>query len=468
MVICPAAPDKGAAILEALMFGAAKLGDMQLLAQLLRCCKAADIPLSPTGHTAVLHGLAHSGQASRAKRWLQEEVPKQVISSSMLRAVVQPLLQQGHVQTADEILQWVGSRWQPGSTAADGTAALGSNGSDSLSTGNAAAGCVALLLQDSQQVVPCMRLMVAGARRNIAAVQAEWTALQQQQQEVVEQLQENSSYHTPHHHPHLMNVSAWASYVSALCKACKTHQDTSCTKQQLLRHAVRGLANVYHTTAWNRWAKVNAARISARQELGSPAAAAEGAVSLWHHQQQQGQQAWQQLRHDLGSISWRQLDPSAVLPQEVTSAVDRVEKDALARALDAAIHLAADGLDEQWMDELLKTAAVLKAMPGSWGFDALLNFKLWHGDTPEAIEVSSNTMRRGSVCITAAPPGTVNRVRSWCLTSSALHQGQGQGGSGVRSNTMRCCHKNRNAYWWPDAAWCFCPACLVPPAGASW
>lgn len=147
------------------------------------------------------------------------------------------------------------------------------------------------------------------------------------------------------------------------------------------------------------------ARTSEQQEHAVPATAGQQAVDWWQQQQQQSQQVWQQLGDHVDRMSWQQLDPSTVLPQEVTGAVNRLDKDAFARALDAALHVAADHLDEEWMEELLKMAALLKAMPGSWGFDALLNFKLWHGQTPEAMEVRQkqlvDCMRHLTACCAA-------------------------------------------------------------------
>lgn len=395
-----AAPDKGAAILEALMFGAAKLGDMQLLAQLLRCCQAAQIPLSSAGHTAVLHGLAHSGQASRAKKWLQEEVPRSVLNSHMLRAVVQPLLQQGQVHIADDILQWATGIMSTSAIQASPEPA--SVSSSSTIADQQGVSSESGVLQDSLQIVPCLQLMVAGAKRSVAAVQAQWAAIQQQQEELLQQQRPTSSGRSSVHHPHMLGVSVWGSYVSALCKASKSEKGSLQTVQPLIRYAVEGLADVYHTTSWNCWAKVMAARHRRQQQDACTAAAAHPDVAWWQQQQQQAQQTWQQVRQQLADVSWQQLDPAAVLPQDVAQVVNRVERDSLSRALDAALHVAADKLDSRWVEELLQVASLLKVMPNSWSFDALLNHKMWQGATPEAMEVRSQPhaglIRRSAAC----------------------------------------------------------------------
>lgn len=382
------------------MFGAAKLGDMQLLAQLLRCCQAAQIPLSSAGHTAVLHGLAHSGQASRAKKWLQEEVPRSVLNSHMLRAVVQPLLQQGQVHIADDILQWATGIMSTSATQASPEPA--SVSSSSTIADQQGVSSESGVLQDSLQIVPCLQLMVAGAKRSVAAVQAQWAAIQQQQEELLQQQRPTSSGRSSVHHPHMLGVSVWGSYVSALCKASKSEKGSLQTVQPLIRYAVEGLADVYHTTSWNCWAKVMAARHRRQQQDACTAAAAHSDVAWWQQQQQQAQQTWQQVRQQLADVGWQQLDPAAVLPQDVAQVVNRVERDSLSRALDAALHVAADKLDSRWVEELLQVASLLKVMPNSWSFDALLNHKMWQGATPEAMEVRSQPhaglIRRSAAC----------------------------------------------------------------------
>lgn len=437
-----AAPGKGAAILEALLFGAAKLGDAALLSQLLRCMAAAHIPLSTAGHTAVLHGLARVGRCAKAVRWLKESVPPQLLTSSMVRNLVQPLLQQNNVAAAEDVVKWAGSRLQQQqqvAAALQECSAAVPPSQPGLATAGEAAGERETLVQaqsalrDDLQQLPCMRLLVAAAKGTLGAVQSEWQAIQQEQQLLRDLLQQSGQpaagstasasapgqevLQQPRHFPHLLGVPVWCSYVSALGQVGK--RDPAAV-HELMAAAMEQLAAVYHTSAWGGWARKAARRHKEQQQIQlalaglqqqqqqqqavagqqqTQALAGQQQQQLqaglpWQQQWQQGLQAWQQVTRQLGVLTWQDLDAAAALPQEVAACAAQVDKDLVRRAFDAAMHMAATQLDAAWMDRLLKLAALLKVSPKAWGFEALLNLKMWQGAPPEAIEVQMHSGRQ--------------------------------------------------------------------------
>ncbi|KAF6259594.1 hypothetical protein COO60DRAFT_996241 [Scenedesmus sp. NREL 46B-D3] len=226
-------------------------------------------------------------------------------------------------------------------------------------------------------MLPCMRLAVAAAKGTLGAVQAEWAALQQEQQHL-QQLQQQQGHVEPAGcHSHLLNVSVWGSYVNALGKVGRK---SPATVHSLMQEAVEHLADVYHAAAWAGWAR-RAARSQQQQQ--------QQQVSLeqqWQLQaQKQALQAWQRVKQ-LDEPDWHDLEPAAVLPQEVAHCVRTEDRDRLRSALNAALMLASSQLDEAWMQRLMKLSALLKVAPREWGYDTLLSLRIWQGAPPEAIE----------------------------------------------------------------------------------
>uniref|UniRef100_A0A383VS54 PROP1-like PPR domain-containing protein n=1 Tax=Tetradesmus obliquus TaxID=3088 RepID=A0A383VS54_TETOB len=390
-----AAPDKGQAILEALMFGAAKLGDLALQQQLLRCMEAAGLQLSSTGHSALLHSLAKAGRPGKALQWLQQSVPLHLLTSNMLRHLVQPLLQQGNVAAAEQALRWAAQRMQQPEQPSGDVSDAAAGGQQQQQ-----------LLRDDLQVLPCMRLAVAAAKGTLGAVQAEWDAIQQEQQQLLQQQrvgQQQAHAEAPGSDPPLLSVPLWCSYVSALGRVGK--RDPAAV-HSLMQEAVEQLADAYHSSAWASW--VQAVDRSQRQQQQEP-------QQQWQLQaQQQALQAWQQVKqlHDPG---WQDLNPAAVLPQQVAYAVNTVHRDRLRTALNAALHLANKQLDEAWTQRLLQLSALLKVSTREWGFDSLLNLRMWQGAPPEALEALLSELMGWGV--------TPSCVHYECLAESyALHQ----------------------------------------------
>jgi hypothetical protein len=349
------------------MFGAAKMGDLALQQQLLRCMEAAGLQLSSIGHTALLHSLAKAGRPGKALQWLQDSVPPQLLTSNMLRNLVQLLLQQGNVAAAEQALRWAAGRMQQPEQQGDVTGSADADAAGQEQQQH--------LLRDDLQVLPCMRLAVAAAKGTLGAVQAEWDAIQQEQQR---QFQQRLGQQQGHEcSPHLLSVPVWCSYVSALGRVGK--KDPGAV-HSLMQEAVEQLADVYHTSAWTTWAK-KAARLQHQQQQDCP-------QQEWQLQeaQQQSLQAWQQLKQ-LDELDWQNLQPAAVLPQQVAHAVRTENRDVLRSALNAALHLACSQLDQAWVQRLLQLSALLKVGPREWGFDSLLNLRMWQGAPPEALEV---------------------------------------------------------------------------------
>jgi hypothetical protein len=100
--------------------------------------------------------------------------------------------------------------------------------------------------------------------------------------------------------------------------------------------------------AWARWQQQ-------QQAKGTSA-------TVTQQQQQAAEQHWQQLQTQLPHLSWQQLATSAVLPQEVVACAPRADRRLMWRAFDVMTRAAADGMDEAWMELLLKQ--VIKQQQG--------------------------------------------------------------------------------------------------------
>jgi hypothetical protein len=355
------------------MFGAAKMNDMALLQQLLRCMEAAGLQLSTAGHTALLHSLARADRPGKALQWLQQSVPAQLLTSNMVRMLVQPLLQQGHVAAAEQALHWAAGRLQqPGQSGEFSDTAAGQDQQQ-------------VLLRDDLQVLPCMRLAVAAAKGTLGAVQAEWAAIQQEQQQLQQPQQRMQQRQHRHAHaagcdPHLLSVSVWAAYMNALFRVGRKDPGTV---HSLMQDAIEQLADVYHASAWAGWAQ-RPSTLQQQQQDGLQQ------QQTWAVQaQQQAQQAWQQAKQ-LDGQSWKHLDPSAVLPQQVAHAVRTEDRDRLRSVLHAALQLAGSQLDEAWMQRLLKLSSLLKVSPRERAYDSIFSMRMWQGAPPEILEVRRN------------------------------------------------------------------------------
>jgi hypothetical protein len=369
------------------MFGAAKMNDMALLQQLLRCMEAADLQLSTAGHTALLHSLARADRPCKALQWLQESVPAQLLTSNMVRMLVQPLLQQGHVAAAEQALRWAAGRMkQPEQTGDLPVAAAGLNQQQQQQQ---------VLLHDDLQVLPCMRLAVAAAKGTLGAVQAEWAAIQQEQQEQ-QQLQQPQQYMQQVQHayaagcdPHLLSVSVWAAYVDALGRVGRKDPGTV---HSLMQGAVEQLADVYHASAWSAWAQRTSRSQQQQQQQHQQQHQQQQPDGLQQQQpwlvqaRQQALQAWQQVKQ-LDDLGWQHLNPPAVLPQQVAHSVRAEDRDRLRSALHVALQLASSQLDKAWMQRLLKLSALLKVSPRERAYDSIFSMRLWQGAPPETLEV---------------------------------------------------------------------------------
>ncbi|WIA30492.1 hypothetical protein OEZ86_000576 [Tetradesmus obliquus] len=197
-----------------------------------------------------------------------------------------------------------------------------------------------------------------------------------------------------------------ANYVSALGRVGK--RDPAAV-HSLMQEAVEQLADAYHSSAWASWVQaVDRSQRQQQQQQQEP-------QQQWQLQaQQQALQAWQQVKqlHDPG---WQDLNPAAVLPQQVAYAVNTVHRDRLRTALNAALHLANKQLDEAWTQRLLQLSALLKVSTREWGFDSLLNLRMWQGAPPEALEALLSELMGWGV--------TPSCVHYECLAESyALHQ----------------------------------------------
>jgi hypothetical protein len=92
-----AAPDGGAALLEALMHGVARAGDAPLLIQLAAAMQLRGLRLSANAHRSLLHVLSRAGRREEALAWLAERVPADLLSWEHVVAVARPAEQDGDV-----------------------------------------------------------------------------------------------------------------------------------------------------------------------------------------------------------------------------------------------------------------------------------------------------------------------------------------------------------------------------------
>jgi hypothetical protein len=101
----PVAPDRGAALFEALLHAAARLGDLVLIRALLAAAAAAGAPLSSPAHRAVLHALGKAGRHDEALDRLLHVVPRHLLSSHHVLAVVRPAAAAGARREVGEALR---------------------------------------------------------------------------------------------------------------------------------------------------------------------------------------------------------------------------------------------------------------------------------------------------------------------------------------------------------------------------
>lgn len=382
------------------MWAAARLQDLQLLRQLLRCTAAAGNPLSGTGHRAVLHCLAKCGRAGEALEWLQVRVPEDQLTPHLLRQLVQPLIQQQQVQAAQRALDYaepkLQQRWQAQlllqqQQQAEGDAAGGSSShlDQQPPQQQMWSERPGLLRWHEMQELPCMRLAVAGATGTLAAVQQQWTAILKQAQEAEQQQQS------------LLSVSVLAGYVLALQKAARRiDSQGKAQANQLLVAALLQLFDRYHATAWDSYLQQQAARFSSQltgdagHGRGGGSISSAGQVDAqqqmqWLRQRQQlAQQLWRQHVQHAAVRTWQDVDAAAVMPQEVAYSLHRHERELCRQALHAGLTLAYGTHSAQQMEQLLKLGSLLKVMPRQDSFETLLHFKgNRQGAPPEALEV---------------------------------------------------------------------------------
>jgi len=423
------------------MFAAAKLEDLQLLRQLLRCTAAAGNLLGPTGHRAVLQCLARCGRSVEALEWLQARIPEQQLSPQLVRSLVQPLLRHRKLQAAQQALDYaepkLQQRWQQELQQLSGAAAEGCSAAVPGQEVQAAP----LTVQDMQEL-PCLRLALAGARGSLGAVRKAWTAAQQQataMQEMQQPRLDSSSeaglqQQQQQGQQQLLGPKVWASYVLALSKAAKRSQEPKDQYGALasLQEAVLQLLDTYHTSLWDNYIQ----RKSAGQQLqlqhdegsmeddvampvlgvGSAAAAPGQQEQLqWlAGRQRSAHQLWQQHMHGKGHLRWQGINPALITPQQVASAARFQERDLTVQALGAALQTAAGQRSERQVQKLLMLSSMSKIMPRALVFDSLLYLKFKQGAPPEALEVS---------CSWEAPPTPV--VRSQLTACAAEFPPQG-------------------------------------------
>mgnify|MGYP001807469813 CR=1 FL=1 len=387
------------------MVAAAKLQDLQLLRQLLRCTAAAGNTLGSTGHRAVLQCLASCGRPVEALEWLQKRVPEQQLTPQLVRALVQPLLRHRNVQAAQQALDYAESKvlqqWQQGlhtsqpaaAGAADAAAAAqhGVQAASGLSSAEAGRD-VPQTLQHAVQELLSLRLMAAGATGQVDAVQEQWAAikaqaaaLQQQQRQ-----QEGAGQHSMQQD--FLGVMVWAHYVLALSKTAgnrsgQRHLPQQDKAIQWLLDAVWQVFYKYHATAWSSYAAQQASAAVLQQGALHDAATLQHQQQWLAEQQQAAEQRWQHCMQSRGQLSWQQLDAAAVLPQEVATATRYQDwhfcKVAWQTAMDAASRLR----DGQRVQQLLAVGSLLKLVPQEPDFEELLQHSVRQGAPPEALEV---------------------------------------------------------------------------------
>jgi hypothetical protein len=375
------------------MFAAARLQDLQLLRQLLRCTAAAGNALSSSGHRAVLHGLASCGRPVEALDWLQKRVPEHLLTPQLLRSLVQQLLNQRQIQAAQRALDYAEpkllQRWQQelqGASPAAASAGLGPAAEAGLGPG--AEPVPQLSLQDMQEL-PSLRLLIAGRIGTWTAVQEQWQAVSQQAGVVQPWLQGQHEGSSPSstamqqddtQQLALLGVGVWSNYTTALGKAAKHGQDGQLRKQarQQMQAAAVQTMDRYHESAWATYVHWQA-RCSNQSDQQQHAAL--------DAQQQAARQLWQHHLQAAATCSWQELDAVQVMPQSVSHAADKKEQQLCRRAVQDAMYAAAAVYDAQQVQQLLKLGSLLKISPRDFSFEVLLQLQLRQGAPPEALEV---------------------------------------------------------------------------------
>lgn len=389
------------------MFAAAKLEDLQLLRQLLRCMGAANHTLSSRGHRAVLHCLASCGRPVEALDWLQR-MPEQQLHPQLVRSLVQQLLRTQHVQAAQRALGYAEpklmQRWQQQLQGVQDPSAAAAGESSAAQ----AEQLQRLSLQDMQEL-PSLRLAIAGHTEQLSVLQEEWACIKHQAQEVQQwctgqptdsTTTSSSSSAGAHRQPQqldLLGPYVWANYTLALSRIARSRESDRQDKQQarrLLQAAILQTLNMYQAHAWGSYADWQVSQQQRRVSSGlAPGAVVDTAVGQSPQwllaQQQRAQNVWQQHTHSRRDLSWEFADPAAVLPQQIASAAvsGRQLRLVCQKALQAALLDAAGGQREQQLQELLQLGALLKFMPRATGFEAMLDLKWRQGAPPEALEV---------------------------------------------------------------------------------
>jgi hypothetical protein len=377
------------------MFAAAKLQDLQLLRQLLRCTAAAGNALSSSGHRAVLHGLASCGRPVEALDWLQKRVPEQLLTPQLMRSLVQQLLNKQHIQAAQRALDYAEpkllQRWQQELQGVSPAAAsAGPRPAAEAGLGPGEQPVPQLLLQDMQEL-PSLRLLVAGKMGTWTAVQEQWQAVQEQAQALQPRLQDSSSstasaamQQADTQRLALLGASVWSNYTTALGRAAKQDRDGRLQKQarQQMHAAALQTLDRYHESAWASYIHWQASCISQlhpqdqQQQLAALAAQQQVARQLWQHQLQAA-----------ATCSWQELDAAQTMPQQVSQAADKKEQQLCRRAVQDAMYAAAGVQDMQQVQQLLKLGSLLKISPRVFSFEVLLQLQLRQGAPPEALEV---------------------------------------------------------------------------------
>jgi hypothetical protein len=398
------------------MFAAAKLEDLQLLRQLLRCMGAANHTLSSRGHRAVLHGLASCGRPVEALEWLQR-MPEHQLHPQLVRSLVQQLLRTQHAQAAQRVLDYAEpklmQRWRQQLQSVQEPAAAANATAAGESSAAHAEQVHRLSLQDMQEL-PSLRLAIAGHTEQLSVLHEEWTRIKRQAQEVQRwcagqhtdcatitttsssspgvqrQRQGNTQLD-------LLGAYVWANYTLALSRIARSRQSDRWEKQQARRRlqvAIEQTLDMYQAHAWASYADWQGAQQQC-PVLSSPAPGAMvdtavGQSPQWLLDQQQlAQNLWQQHCHGRSNLSWEVADPAAVLPQQIASAAvgGRQLRLVCQKALQAALLDAAGSQHEQQLQQLLQLGALLKFMPRAAGFEAMLDLKWRQGVPPEALEV---------------------------------------------------------------------------------
>lgn len=397
------------------MFAAAKLEDMQLLRQLLRCVGAADHKLTSAGHRAVLHGLASCGRPAEALDWLQR-MPEQQLQPQLVRSLVQQLLKQQHVHLAQRALDYAEpklmQRWQQ--ELQESMQEAVSRAPSVAAGGSSSAEQQRLSLWDMQEL-PSLHLLIAGQSGQLSAVQRQWKAIQRKAQTVQRFL--DSAQHAsaqasssiaaagqqrqqdlPQQQLEWLGARLWANYTSALAKVFQhNHRHGQWSQAKTAAAEVYKMVlqamDKYHEHAWGKYiASWQATQAHQQQENGTAVSAAVSTPSdhskQWLAQQQWlARGLWQQQLNNKRPVSWLAEDAADIVPQQVASAAACQERQTCHHALQGALFVAAAQQDEARLQQLLQLGSLLKLMPRTAGFEAMLQLKLKQGAPPEALEV---------------------------------------------------------------------------------